>query len=185
MCAVPRTTWSSSTWQGWFGLSVDSGRQDRCSFCAILARQRPFTILDENALVSMLVTHEQRGLGHVLVIPTQHRKTILDHTPHRAVARDGRAMKSRAAELPADRDASGVRIPSPPPQNRRSSASALRMQTDRTTADGHGPKWLVRALSCTPVDALGRGWTRDERAMKRRGPREGGCHAAWQLPLCC
>jgi histidine triad (HIT) family protein len=49
-----------------------------CSFCDYLAGVRPYTILDRNDITAMLVTHEQRGQGHVLVIPVQHRETILD-----------------------------------------------------------------------------------------------------------
>ncbi len=49
-----------------------------CSFCEYLAGERPYTILDRNDVTAMLVTCEQRGRGHVLVIPVQHRETILE-----------------------------------------------------------------------------------------------------------
>jgi histidine triad (HIT) family protein len=52
-----------------------------CPFCDYLAGVRPYTILDRNDLTAMLVTYEQRGQGHVLVIPVQHRETILDLSP--------------------------------------------------------------------------------------------------------
>lgn len=51
-----------------------------CSFCDYLGGVRPYTILERNDLTAMLVTYEQRGQGHVLVIPVQHRVTILDLT---------------------------------------------------------------------------------------------------------
>lgn len=50
----------------------------RCSFCAYLSGERPFTILEETRLTAMLVTREQRGSVHVLVIPVAHRETVLD-----------------------------------------------------------------------------------------------------------
>lgn len=49
-----------------------------CSFCEYLAGRRPYTVLDRNERVATLVTRQQRGRLHVLVIPTAHRPTILD-----------------------------------------------------------------------------------------------------------
>jgi histidine triad (HIT) family protein len=51
-----------------------------CPFCKYLARERPYTILDRQQRTAMLVTHEQRGRGHLLVVPIAHRETILDLT---------------------------------------------------------------------------------------------------------
>jgi histidine triad (HIT) family protein len=54
---------------------------DDCSFCAYLAGDRPFTELVRDDLVAVLVTREQRGRGHVLVVPIAHRPTLLDLSP--------------------------------------------------------------------------------------------------------
>ena len=54
---------------------------DPCSFCEYLAGSRPYTVLARDAAVAVLVTREQRGVMHVLIIPTSHRPTILDVTP--------------------------------------------------------------------------------------------------------
>lgn len=51
---------------------------DPCSFCEYLSGARPYTILDRDEQVALLVTYEQRGLGHILVVPVAHRVTILD-----------------------------------------------------------------------------------------------------------
>jgi histidine triad (HIT) family protein len=51
---------------------------DDCSFCAYPAGRRPFTILSRTGTVAILVTREQRGHPHVLVLPTRHVPTILD-----------------------------------------------------------------------------------------------------------
>lgn len=49
-----------------------------CAFCAYLDGTRPFTFVAKNAATAVLVTQEQRGKPHLLVIPTAHRETILD-----------------------------------------------------------------------------------------------------------
>jgi histidine triad (HIT) family protein len=49
-----------------------------CPFCDYLAGTRPYTVLERDEVTAMLVTYEQRGRGHVLVIPVRHRSTVLD-----------------------------------------------------------------------------------------------------------
>jgi histidine triad (HIT) family protein len=57
---------------------VDIPKRKRCPFCDYLAGLRPFTFVRRGNLSSVLVTREQRGLGHVLVVPNAHRETIVD-----------------------------------------------------------------------------------------------------------
>jgi histidine triad (HIT) family protein len=57
---------------------IDVPDPSRCAFCAYLAGERPYTILWRQPLVAALVTREQRGVPHVLVIPIRHVETILD-----------------------------------------------------------------------------------------------------------
>lgn len=63
----------------------DSGlelpREASCSFCKYIRGDRPYTILERGSRVATLVTREQRGLGHVLVIPIAHIPSILDLNP--------------------------------------------------------------------------------------------------------
>lgn len=49
-----------------------------CAFCAYLNGERPFTFVVRDELTAVMVTQEQRGKPHLLVIPTTHRETILD-----------------------------------------------------------------------------------------------------------
>ena len=49
-----------------------------CPFCDYLSGARPFTILTRDSLTATLVTREQRGVGHLLVIPVEHRPTLID-----------------------------------------------------------------------------------------------------------
>jgi histidine triad (HIT) family protein len=70
----------------------------RCLFCDYLAGARPYTIARRDAATAILVTREQRGVGHVLVIPLACRPTLLDLSPAEAgavmatVQRAGRAI---------------------------------------------------------------------------------------------
>lgn len=49
-----------------------------CAFCEYLSGARPYTILHREEQAAILVTREQRGLSHVLVITTRHAPTVLD-----------------------------------------------------------------------------------------------------------
>lgn len=51
-----------------------------CPFCAYLSGERPYAVVQKDAQVAIFVTREQRGIPHLLVIPVQHRETILDLT---------------------------------------------------------------------------------------------------------
>ena len=80
-----------------------------CTFCEYLAGRRRFTVLHRDEQVAVLVTREQRGSVHVLVIPVTHRETILDLAPEEeaplmaAVTRAARAVAVAA-------DAEGVAV---------------------------------------------------------------------------
>jgi histidine triad (HIT) family protein len=71
---------------------------DPCSFSEYLAGRRPYTVLHRDEHVAVLVTREQRGRMHVLVIPVRHRETILDLSREEeaplmaAVSRSARAI---------------------------------------------------------------------------------------------
>src|SRR5687768_4694746 len=70
---------------------------DPCSFCRYLAGTAPYTILERDDVTATLVTFEQRGQGHMLVIPTRHATTIVDLTPHEQWAvMDGVVRATRA-----------------------------------------------------------------------------------------
>ena len=70
---------------------------DPCSFCEYLAGRRPYTILERDDITATLVTWEQRGRGHLLVVPVAHRVTILDLVAEeRAVLLDAVARATRA-----------------------------------------------------------------------------------------
>jgi histidine triad (HIT) family protein len=60
--------------------SLDLPDDDPCAFCDYLSGKRPFTILCRTDLIAVLVTRDQRGVGHLLVIPTRHYPTLLEAT---------------------------------------------------------------------------------------------------------
>jgi len=49
-----------------------------CAFCEYLAGARPYTVLTRDDETAVLVTREQRGVAHLLVIPVLHVPTILE-----------------------------------------------------------------------------------------------------------
>ena len=82
---------------------------DACPFCEYLAGTRPYTILARNAVTAMLVTREQRGVSHVLVIPVAHRETILDVPRDEAAALIG-AVQDAAAAIERAEAATGIAV---------------------------------------------------------------------------
>lgn len=82
---------------------------DPCSFCEYLAGRRPDTVLHRDDVVAVLVTREQRGRSHVLVIPIAHRQTVMDLQTDEegplmaAVARAARAVAAAV-------DATGIAV---------------------------------------------------------------------------
>jgi histidine triad (HIT) family protein len=59
---------------------------DRCVFCHFLDGRFRYTILAQDETTAMFVTREQRGIGHVLVVPKAHRETIIDLEPAEGAA---------------------------------------------------------------------------------------------------
>lgn len=70
-----------------------------CAFCAYIRGERPYTFLWKGTDLSVLVTREQRGAPHLLVVPHRHVATILDVTEQEAsqlalaVRRSARAIE--------------------------------------------------------------------------------------------
>lgn len=58
--------------------SIEVPDEGSCAFCDYLNGARPYTILWRERRAAVLVTRQQRGIAHVLVIPTRHVATLLD-----------------------------------------------------------------------------------------------------------
>lgn len=59
-------------------MAMDVPVEVDCSFCVYLAGRRPYTVLERTDRAALLVTREQRGIGHLLAIPLAHRPTLLE-----------------------------------------------------------------------------------------------------------
>lgn len=57
-----------------------------CAFCAYLKGERPYTVLSRTIDTATLVTREQRGNPHLLVVPLRHMSTILELTDAEATS---------------------------------------------------------------------------------------------------
>ncbi|NUR83887.1 MAG: HIT family protein [Nonomuraea sp.] len=82
---------------------------ERCSFCDYLAGLRPFTIVEQREQAAILVTREQRGQGHMLVIPVAHRPTVIDVTPAEEHALMN-AVRRAAHAITAAYDPEGIAV---------------------------------------------------------------------------
>lgn len=85
--------------------SIQLPDEGSCAFCAYLNGTRPYTILARDEVTAMLVTREQRGVAHLLVIPVRHVETILDLSDKEAGAvmiavREAALMIDRAERRP-------------------------------------------------------------------------------------
>jgi histidine triad (HIT) family protein len=70
---------------------------DPCWFCLYLTGIVPYTILERDDVTATLVTFEQRGRGHVVVMPVRHAAAIVDLTPNEQWAvMDGVVRASQA-----------------------------------------------------------------------------------------
>lgn len=82
--------------------SVDVPQSATCAFCDYLAGRRPYTILHRDKLSAILVTREQRGVSHLLVVPVRHCETILDLQDDEAAALMLNVVKASRAIDAAD-----------------------------------------------------------------------------------
>ena len=80
-----------------------------CVFCEVLDGQRPYTVLYRGSRVATLVTREQRGIGHVLVMPLAHRPSILD-LDDAELDPLLRAVRDAARAISAAHDPAGIAI---------------------------------------------------------------------------
>lgn len=127
---------------------------DPCSFCEYLAGRRAYTVLFRDRLTATLVTREQRGRGHVLVIPVAHRETILDLVPEEEAVL--MTAVSRAARMiSATYDADGVAVWQNNGTPAHQSVPHVHFHVAATLPQG-GTHWgTVPTLTIRETDALG------------------------------
>lgn len=64
--------------------SIELPTENRCAFCDYLNGARPFVFLWREPGIAVAVTREQRGISHLLVLPTEHVETLLQLENHHA-----------------------------------------------------------------------------------------------------
>jgi histidine triad (HIT) family protein len=57
-----------------------------CALCDYLSGRRPYSVWFKEQLIAGLVTREQRGVSHVLVLPVRHCPSILDLSEEESAA---------------------------------------------------------------------------------------------------
>ncbi len=80
-----------------------------CAFCDYIKGNRPFTFVYKNSETALMVTREQRGEPHLLVIPIRHAETILEVTDHEA-ALMGVVVKDAARAIALEYQSEGVAV---------------------------------------------------------------------------
>lgn len=57
--------------------AIELPDEDKCAFCDYLSGRRLYTVLWREDRVAALVTREQRGIAHMLILPTNHVPSLL------------------------------------------------------------------------------------------------------------
>lgn len=85
--------------------AIELPGEDRCAFCDYLAGRRPYTVLWREDSVAAMVTREQRGIAHLLILTVEHVPSLL-HLPDKdaeqmmIAVRDAGLTIDRAYERP-------------------------------------------------------------------------------------
>lgn len=82
---------------------------DGCPFCDYLSGSRPYSILWRDPKVAVMVTREQRGLSHLLVLPLDHYSTLMD-VPDSSAQDLMVALRDAASAIAQSRDVKGVAV---------------------------------------------------------------------------
>jgi histidine triad (HIT) family protein len=125
-----------------------------CAFCAYLQGERPYTVLQAGPLVATLVTREQRGIPHLLVIPTRHVPTILGVTDVEGSALMI-AIRRAATAIDAAYQRPGIVVWQNNGVPANQSISHVHFHVAGTVDEG-GTRWgAVAELSVDETDAIG------------------------------
>jgi histidine triad (HIT) family protein len=133
--------------------SLEIPDPDRCAFCEYLEGLRPFTVLERGVSAAILVTREQRGVGHVLVLPVEHRESVLDLSSMEATAiMDGIIRVAHAIDTAFERPGIAIWQNNGVPAHQKIPHAHFHVAG---TVDGGGTKWgPVRELSIAETDAI-------------------------------
>ena len=138
-----------------------------CPFCAFLRGEKPYTILRRSELAAILITREQRGVSHLLVVPVRHCPTILDLRDEESGALM-REIRHAARIVDAAEKRPGIAIW----QNNGISANQAVAHVHfhvAGTLEGGGTTWgEVPRLSVAETDAIAERLRQAEASLARR-----------------
>ena len=124
-----------------------------CAFCDYLSGARPFTILHREQDAAVLVTREQRGASHLLVVSTRHVPTILELQDAEAHAVIDLVRRSASAIDQVDRRP-GISVWQNNGVDAHQAIPHLHFHV-AGTVDGGGTDWdQVRELTVDETDAI-------------------------------
>jgi histidine triad (HIT) family protein len=124
-----------------------------CAFCDYLSGARPFTVLHRERDAAVLVTREQRGISHLLVVTTRHVPTILELRDGEAHALIDLVRRAASAIDQADRRP-GISIWLNNGVDAHQAIPHVHFHV-AGTVDGGGTDWdQVRELSVEETDAI-------------------------------
>ncbi|MBB3815357.1 histidine triad (HIT) family protein [Xanthomonas arboricola] len=128
---------------------------DACAFCDYLSGKRPYTILRRDDWTATLVTREQRGRPHLLVIPIAHRASLLDLHESEAEAlmlavRDAARLIDRAYQRP------GIAVWQNNGVDADQTISHLHFHVAGTLDEGGTERGEVEELSLEATEAIAR-----------------------------
>jgi len=133
--------------------SIELPDDGACAFCAYLRGDRAYTILQRDDLTATLVTREQRGVPHLLVIPIAHRPTLLELQDSETLAlmtavRDAARLIDQAYERP------GIAVWQNNGKDANQAISHLHFHVAGTLDEG-GTEWgKVREISIEETDEI-------------------------------
>jgi histidine triad (HIT) family protein len=124
-----------------------------CAFCDYLCGARPYTVLHREPDAAVLVTREQRGVSHLLVVTTRHVPSILELERSEAHAVIDLVRKAAAAIDEVDKRP-GISIWQNNGVDANQAIPHLHFHV-AGTVDGGGTEWdKVRELSVAETDAV-------------------------------
>jgi histidine triad (HIT) family protein len=134
--------------------NLDLPVDEPCAFCDYLAYRRPFTIVCRSESVAVLVTREQRGIGHLLVLPVRHYPTLLESTTAERHALID-TLASAAAAIDAAFERPGIAVWQNNGIPAHQAIGHMHFHVAGTLPEGGTDFGDVRELSVEETDAIG------------------------------
>jgi histidine triad (HIT) family protein len=147
-----------------------------CPFCAFLRGEKPYTILWRDEMAATLVTREQRGASHLLVVPARHCATILDLRDEESGALM-QAIRRAARVIDATERRPGIAVWQNNGIAANQAVAHVHFHVAGTLADG-GTSWgEVPRLTVAQTDAIADRLRAAEAAQTRLRPEQSGLAA--------